>query len=507
VGKGARPQGAVARASRGDFAHPTGVFWRDTDGLIFPYVTMMLIVIIGVAVLALDGARYMSLQTQLQNGADALALAGAAELDRLPDSETRAIRAINNLLRNQTSPGSGSGGAVEVSRINFFSELPSSDATDISRGTAATSPANARFVLVTVKPVSLRTILPASFFGGENSISAGASAVAGNDEVVCQTPPIFVCNPYETEDMDYDMASGALQEAMANPNIRRRLIRLRQHGDDFEPYAPGDYSFLSSPGVIPDQDTMVEAMGNARPATCFSRSGVNLHPMSVEEISDGLNVRFDIYQGRMSTFKNSSDFRPAVNVRKGYIGSEAGGGGEGGYCSARPATFWPMGDPPNRATALLFDREYPYLHGRMGSGRWDFSTYWQVNHGGAGRAPPYVNGAPASNSNLPSRYDVYRYEIDQDYVGDHSPGGETGAPACYGGGLLSDKPDRRILQAAIINCHSLGLRGAEQNVPVAAFGKFFITVPMQGATDIFTEAAGLVKPPDPLNFDMVQLYR
>src|SRR6476619_2893330 len=69
-------------------------FWRDTDGIILPYVTVMLIVIIGVSVLALDGSRYMSLQTQLQHGADALALAGAAELDRTPTAIERANKAI-----------------------------------------------------------------------------------------------------------------------------------------------------------------------------------------------------------------------------------------------------------------------------------------------------------------------------------------------------------------------------------------------------------------------------
>ena len=54
-------------------------FWKDQTGLILPYVTIMLVVIIGISVLALDGARYMSLQSQLQAGVDALALAGAAE--------------------------------------------------------------------------------------------------------------------------------------------------------------------------------------------------------------------------------------------------------------------------------------------------------------------------------------------------------------------------------------------------------------------------------------------
>ena len=50
----------------------------------------------------------------------------------------------------------------------------------------------------------------------------------------------------------------------------------------------------------------------------------------------------------------------------------------------------------------------------MGDGDWDFDAYWTVNHtlpDGAMHAKPTVNGALASNANLPSRYDVYRYEI------------------------------------------------------------------------------------------------
>ena len=39
--------------------------WADTNGVILPYVTVMLVVIIGVSVLALDGAQFMYLQTQL----------------------------------------------------------------------------------------------------------------------------------------------------------------------------------------------------------------------------------------------------------------------------------------------------------------------------------------------------------------------------------------------------------------------------------------------------------
>src|SRR5262249_2002526 len=115
----------------------------------------------------------------------------------------------------------------------------------------------------------------------------------------------------------------------------------------------------------------------------------------------------------------------------------------------------------------------------------------------------------ASNSNLPSRYDVYRYEIDQGYVSDRSPGGESGAPACYRGSVLFDVPDRRVLHAAIVNCQSLALvGGAQWNVPVAAFGKLFLTLPLQQSqSDLYVELIGLMKPGDGGNFDMVQLYR
>src|SRR5438067_12469191 len=108
--------------------------WSDTQGLILPYVTMMLVVIVGVAVLALDGARYMSLQTQLQNGADALALAGAAELDRLPDSERRAVDAMTRLLTNATLFGSEGDRNVAVSNIAFYSQIPANDSSPISSG-------------------------------------------------------------------------------------------------------------------------------------------------------------------------------------------------------------------------------------------------------------------------------------------------------------------------------------------------------------------------------------
>ena len=166
-------------------------FWDDTDGVILPYVTVMLVVIIGVSVLALDGARFMSLQTQLQNGADALALAAAAELDRMPTAIERALNAIGKF-------GSGSDGNVKVADIKFLSSLPVRDRDPILPAHLTSDPTRAAFVEVTVEPIRMQTILPASIFGGSNVLTVGAQAVAGFDQVVCNFTPIYICNPFET---------------------------------------------------------------------------------------------------------------------------------------------------------------------------------------------------------------------------------------------------------------------------------------------------------------------
>jgi hypothetical protein len=496
----------LSLARKGNIAKFAKAFGNDTRGMILPYVTVMLVVIVGVSVLALDGARYMSLQTQLQNGADALALAGAAELDRLPDSETRAAAAVTRLLTNATLFGTAGSTNVRVSNVQFYSQLPGNDADPMSAGIIASDPVNARFVSVTVQPVTLETILPAAFFGGAGRVTTGASAVAGFDQVVCKVPPIFVCNPFETKDMSYEQATAALQLSAADPAARRRLIRMRQNGGATVQYGPGDYGFLDAPTLGSDANAITDSVAQVSPGACFRQNGVNIRGGLIITAGEGFDVRFDIYTGRMTSNKNNSDYHPAENVRKGY----AGGGNAGASCSAFPAKDWPIGSPPRQATGLPLDREWPDLQGRMGNGEWDFDTYWQVNHGAAGRDPPIINGAPASNSNLPSRYSIYRYEIDYGLVDDISFGGESGAPACYGGGALSNVPDRRIIYAAVINCLSLNLGiGAHTDVPVAAFGKFFITLPLQPfATDLFLETIDLVSRDDSAsNFDIVQLYR
>ena len=75
-------------------------FWRDESGVAMILVAVMLPVIIGFALLAIDMSRANNLHNDLQKGADAFALTAAAELDGGPDAITRADRALLNLVDN-----------------------------------------------------------------------------------------------------------------------------------------------------------------------------------------------------------------------------------------------------------------------------------------------------------------------------------------------------------------------------------------------------------------------
>ena len=62
-------------------ARSAASLWYDTRGIMLPYVTVVLVVLVGVSLLAVDGAgRAFSLQTQLENIADAAALLGLPNL-------------------------------------------------------------------------------------------------------------------------------------------------------------------------------------------------------------------------------------------------------------------------------------------------------------------------------------------------------------------------------------------------------------------------------------------
>jgi hypothetical protein len=450
----------------------------------------MLPVLIGVALLAVDASRFGNLLTSLQKGADALALAGAAELDRKPDAITRADGAIANMVANRHKFAVASPATVAASSVRYLKSLPASDASVIDASHETTDPTLARFVEVAVTPQTLNTVLPAAYIGGATSVTTTARAVAGFDAAVCQFTPIFMCNPFE--------GSGtSIFEAVNDPAIRRRQIVLRKKGGGSSQYAPGNYGFLQPPGGEHGANAIREMLGLVRPPACFVQNGVRLRPGFIASADQGLNVRFDMFDGPLNGQKSNPDFRPALNVRKGYAYG-------GNPCNASPT-------PPNQGLPdddCMASSTCPYMSGRMGDGVWNIDGYKAANNLGA---------IPYSNANPASRYDVYRYEIDNSLVSTASTGGEVGTPKCYNGGGLGDDPDRRILYIAAVDCQAHNVEDDNSGnsgppVPVTAFVKMFLTRPVnQGPDqDIYAEMVGVIEPGTVSNSvarDIVQLYR
>ena len=484
--------------------------WQDRDGAILPYIAIMLVVVFGLSALAVDASRLMNVQSQLQSAADALSLAGAAELDRRPDSIIRAEAAIRDLLTNPVT-SAGYGQVAEVAGIDFLRSLPPSDDLPVTSANLTDDPTLASYVQVTVKPVTMVTIFPTSLLSTNRNVRVGAQAVAGYDQIVCNAAPVFVCNPFETPGMTYNQATQALVAADQGLEPRSRLVRLARSQLKNGGFRAGDFGYLApATGYLPDnacgpggENGIPQALAASRVQACFRLSGVRLIPNDDQPAMDGLNTRFDIYA---NGFRACRGYPPDINVRKGFTALY-----NADWCDnegpASPA--WPMPDQGGTAAALPVDQNM-IIGGRsfdpnvaLGSGTWNCATYWAIAHNiGPGKNSP-PPGCTASTTI--TRYDVYRYELS--FLNDRSVGVEYGGPRCVAAGA----PNRRIITAAIVNCSSSPapvLNGA-QHIPVAGFGRFFLVLPAENGTNgnPYAEFLGLVKRSDPSSADMVQLYR
>lgn len=503
------------------FRSASRVLWADTNGAILPYVTVMLAVFIGVGALALDGARFMSLQSQLQKAADALALAGAAELDRLPDAIDRATAAINSRIaggldENRTLIGTAGGITVTATSIRFLFDIPPSDFTHpIPNTWETTDPVQARFVEVTVTPASYTTILPIRFVvgAGFDTVTAGGTAVAGNDLVSCGVTPMFICNPFEQNGDTYHQATQRLQDANNSPASKRMLIRLGE-GSPSGTWGPGDFGYLvpksgalATDSCFPGGQEIARAIAQERPLICVRQNGVDLLPGNTANARDGLNTRFGRYAGgQLKSDACKATYPPDVNTRTAWLAKP------GDWCDGLPdgtdsgvGTDWPPG--PNNTgygvdSCLISNTPTCSPVANLGGTSWNCTAYWDSVYPGI-TAP----GGCTSTATI-SRYDVYQYEIANNLLAQVSSSGETGTPQCT---PTTPRAGRRILFVAVVNCRSspVTIQSNAQNVPVAAFARFFLTHQVTNQTKPYAEFIGLVERGDGSGvlFDQVQLYR
>ncbi|MGX5849726.1 TadE/TadG family type IV pilus assembly protein [Mesorhizobium sp. PL10] len=456
-------------------------FWNDQRGVAMIFVAIMFPVLIGFSVLAIDMARLNGLHNDLQKGIDALALATAAELDGRSDSITRAELAKTTLLANKTKFSTADDHTLSTAdvTVKYLTGIPASDDITLTadgvdstgHDWSSTDPKAVQFSLVTVNASGLAdgagafaTIFPASMLGSANTMDIQPQAVAGFVQSICETVPIFMCNPFETAD---PLTSKTIQQAFASGDTYSREFRILKV--DSNP-GPGNFGLLDN-GLTSVQEGM--ARGTA--GTCYSRTALTSKTgVTFGQVNTGINVRFDLYQGSL---KNNKDlgYRPASNVRKGASKTS--------NCNKYDVA---TDGPPPSAMALPPGTPFDNSKGMSSpiSSNTFWNSYWSINHGTAypGSAVKSLTNPTGDMTKPASRYDVYNYEIANDKVKDQSPAPskEKGTPSCFKGDLTKADPSRRLMNMAIIDCkaNQAKLNGHTQVKP-DGYASVFLISPIQ----------------------------
>jgi Flp pilus assembly protein TadG len=423
---------------------------KDEDGHILLYFTIMLPVIMGMAGLVLDGGALFHLHTDLQELADASALAGAAELDGRNDAITRATDRAQNLLSNDPHWSNVARSGVQITTPTFYRAIsPAGD-------TATTDPTQAGYIKVTtvtreVKPAFLPVV------GATSNGQTSALAVAGASSVACTVQPLMLCNPFEGTS-DFQATAG-------------QLFVFKQKGTTGG-FSPGDFGLVDPPGVnSAGAKTIRNLLAATTPNFCYVDQISPRPGQATGDVSDAVNVRFDITpQGNTSGL----DQTPAPNVIKGIMPDAPAHLCQfnGNHYVADPTMPAGNGALPGDTAASTT------THGALTIGstmdQTAANSYWNYHHGA---------NWPAG---VTTRFQAYCQELGlgSDCLGSNSPptwvaNSEAHAPQCAPANVRnSGNYKRRIISVAIVNCLANNVQGnSATNLRSNEYGVFFITDP------------------------------
>jgi hypothetical protein len=509
------------------------------DGYVLLFAILILPVFAGFGLLIIDIGRGNNAHADLQSAADAVALTGAAELDGGTDSIDRAKEAMA-IIENSVGmlqPVSEAPLSLEYEDVDgnefivvFLSDIPDDDTIPITNqwliDNQTVNGIEAEFIYVRAQSNDLITTFfnPANFL--RESVPIVAFAVAKTVSAACDIPPIYICNPFEfTEDGVYD--GDQLQQRFSEGDLHGRMIRLHPPGSSTQ--SPGNFGFLQVAGSS-GASAINDYFAGAGNATCYSSETVETKPGAAVAISQGINTRFDIYEGQ---YGNSNGFvpQPSENVRMGKIVglkgqnvNECVGGGKGasfgddhimdvgtGLFNNNGEDDFAYGFPDNVEMIPANGGVVggTFVENTLGAaiGRdseWDIEKYFEVNYDYDENVTSDTNGLLPHPSNvtsafsgmMPSRYDVHLAEIANkwnevrapDIPGYPAGSGESGEPMCGITSNPSREPvptganpasERRLIVGAIVDCGSQGgSTNGQSTLTVNSYGSFFMTRPM-----------------------------
>lgn len=300
---------------------------RSEGGAVAATYAIALMGLIAIGGVGFDYTRLVGMDTELQNGADQSALAGATQLDKTAGSCARAGNAAVEMLRNITLLASNgnqvtinSGNVITVEddacdgfapgdedapfTVRFFS-------TYIAQGDAgnvlATTDEDARYIEVRVDEETARYAFTPI---GAMLRTLAARAVASTSGAICGTAAMFFCEPNLPSNFDPDTA----------PWRGRGLALGTRAG-------AGSWGYLQMPGSSSGNDVaLVEQVLAQDEPTVECRLSDADQPIltgSATGLVRAINTRFDMFDNNIVTnnqpCKNLDDCSPASNVIKDLV--------------------------------------------------------------------------------------------------------------------------------------------------------------------------------------------
>ncbi len=462
----------------------------DQRGAILVMMVILLVVLIGMTALALDVGRLMVLRTEMQNAADAAALAGAVELDGQGGARARAEAAARSLLQHQAHFARQTDLLNEGATIEFFCAINAKyDPADLNGvchngygadgKSPATTDAETHYIRVTLGDGSSENprysvelyflpVLSSLTGGGTRHAGTRAFAVAGRTFYMCRYPPMMICNPFEPDGQTF-------KEAM-RPGEQ---IQLKQQGGNT--WTPGNFAFLQpdtkSGGGAPDIALYLadEGRTGCTPPIVTTKTGGMTNKTAM-----AINTRFDVY------------------------------GPPAPFASGNAPALWP---PAPNVIDYPRDQTWRGTDARFGNGDWDRTDYWNTFHAWQGHIQP------TGYSGM-SRWQVYNWEISNSQLPSKNPLKDTDDPTYDGipnhplntGNYPPPRsiPDRRMMHIGVLNCMAYGITGTKTVViqQPNGFAKIFIAEHVASPPDatIFGEYIGWSDETDPAYHVDVQLY-
>ena len=469
-------------------------------GAVIIVFTLSMFVLLGFMALAIDLGRSYVVRTELQNAADAAALAGAKEFDQTLAGVDRAkARAI----------------AIAAQHNYHFSTQVSISATNMSIGSCPEDGCmepinNIASDAQAVGKTFLRVYIPSGSFttffarvpttGTGTGVAATATygeAVAGR--FVNSAAPLGVCAIVNTSTgasrpkSETIAATGELAQFGFRHGMAYDIFNLNPLVPNSDPYLinPVDmYPNACKPSNSSTNVTAPYVCGGTStaianvPATVYGNSGISAGP-----IAAALNSRFNDFSP--PSVCTASLTPPDANIRP--FGCTGAGCATPAANWMTPAPSFQVLDPSN-----VFPPANPVDRSHYGV-LWSYSRAVRAN-GSTFNATttdwatlyPASGGAPAPNSSFPASGSPY---LDPAHT--QSPGGGQV-------GLLN----RRVVNMLIIDCPNAVHAGACSRLPVLGIGRFFMQTPADftgNPKKLHMEFAGLIEPF--VNPSEIKLYR